>query len=127
MITLYGIKNCDSVRKAKQHLESEGYSYRYHDFREQGINAEQLATWLRDIGPLKLVNKRSTTWKKLSEAQREILSSPGLEQHGSAQQRAAIALLLDEPTLIKRPVIEFTNGKLITGFSKDTIQQLQQH
>ncbi|MBT8149402.1 MAG: arsenate reductase [Pseudomonadales bacterium] len=126
MIILYGIKNCDSVRKAKKFLASQGYDYRYHDFREHGIDAERLGKWLHLVGPHNLINKRSTSWKKLSGRQRESLAAPGLEQHGTAQQRAAIKLLLSEPTLVKRPVIEFANGEVVAGFTNATMQRLQQ-
>lgn len=102
MTKLYGIKNCDTVRKARKWLEQEGAPYEFCDFRESPPEPATLQHWLDSAGEA-LLNKRSTTWKQLSEAER---------------QADVIALLANHPTLIKRPVLEY-NGKVAIGFSSD--------
>ncbi|MFN2348826.1 MAG: ArsC family reductase [Thioalkalivibrio sp.] len=111
MTTLYGIKNCDTVKKARKWLDEHGVDYRFHDFRADGLEAKQLDAWIRAVGWETLLNRRGTTWRKLAEDVRE----------GIDKQRAA-ALMLEQPTLIKRPVVE--HGKqVIVGFDLDTYQR----
>ena len=110
--TLYGIKNCDTVKKARRWLEDSGIEYQYHDFREHGLDKQQLATWLSGVGIEKLVNRRSTTWKQLDETDRESIN----DGRGNG-------LILGNPTLIKRPVLE-ANGNVYCGFSEDEYQEI---
>lgn len=112
MITLYGIKNCDTVKKARRWLEDHAVEYQFHDFRQDGLDKTQLKGWVDTLGWEVVVNKRSTTWRKLSDAEKEISSN--------AQ---AVKLLAENPTLIKRPVIE-KNKTLIIGFKEAEFQQL---
>jgi len=112
MITLYGIKNCDTVKKARRWLEAHNIEYQFHDFREDGIDKTQLKGWVETLGWEAVVNKRSTTWRNLSDKEKEILSN--------AQ---AVKLLAGNPTLIKRPVTE-KNKTLLIGFKESEFQQL---
>ena len=111
MTVLYGIKNCDTVKKARAWLESHGVDYRFHDFRVDGLEETQLRAWARAVGWETLLNRRGTTWRKLPEPERADLT-----------EARALALMLREPTLIKRPVVEHDNQCLV-GFDEATYQQ----
>lgn len=104
-VTLYGIKNCDTVRRARKWLEGQGVDYRFHDFRADGLDAELAKLWLAEIGPDTLINRRGTTWRKLPDEVRTELDGD-----------KAAALIISLPTLIKRPVID-NNGRLTVGFT----------
>jgi len=104
-LTLYGIKNCDTVKKARKWLEGKGLEYQFHDFREQGLTATTVKSWLSEQGVDTLINKRSTTWKQLSEAEKAQIMSGDI-----------IDIVLQNPTLIKRPVLSYSNGTQV-GFS----------
>lgn len=95
MTTLYGISNCDTVKRARRRLQEAGIDHRFHDFRKDGLDAATLRRWLDQLGQDRLINRRGTTWRKLSAEQQRI-----------ADDEQALALLLDQPSLIKRPVIE---------------------
>ncbi|RME32561.1 MAG: ArsC family reductase [Gammaproteobacteria bacterium] len=95
VIHLYGITNCDTVRKARKHLEQHAIPYCFHDFRKEGIDQERLTAWVEELGWEALLNRRGRSWRMLPEAQREDLD-----------RERAIALMLANPTLIRRPVIE---------------------
>jgi len=112
MLTLYGIKNCDTVKKARRWLEDHGIEYQFHDFRQDGLDKKQLSGWVEQLGWETIVNKRSTTWRNLSEKEKTISTN----QH-------AIKLLLANPTLIKRPVIE-KNKTLLIGFNEAEFQKI---
>lgn len=107
MITLYGIKNCDTVKKARGWLETHGIEFRFHDFREDGLTARQVDAWLEALGWETLVNRRSTSWKALTPEQRDAMS-----------QSTARAAILEHPTLVKRPLLD-TGHELHCGFSAD--------
>ncbi|HXH72201.1 MAG TPA: arsenate reductase [Mariprofundaceae bacterium] len=107
-IHLYGIPNCDSVRKACDWLAGHGVAFTFHDFRKEGVHAGWLAQWSTALGWETLLNRRSTTWKQLPESDRENVDAPH-----------AIALMLNHPTLIKRPVLE-CRGRLLVGFCPDS-------
>ncbi|MEX1667451.1 arsenate reductase [Zhongshania guokunii] len=113
--TLYGIKNCDTVRTARRWLETHNVDFTFHDVRETPLTEPQLQVWLQDLGVNALVNKRSTTWKQLSPAQREGLCID-----------TAIPLLLEHPTLMKRPLLD-TGSALHLGFKADHYQSLFTH
>ena len=104
---LYGIPNCDTVRKARKWLTDNGIDHQFIDVRENTPPKSQIAHWVMSLGPAKLVNKRSTTWKNLSDADRN-----------EAETGDTTAVLLANPTLIKRPVLEFRDV-LNVGFSVD--------
>ena len=104
---IYGIKNCDTVRKARKWLEQHGISHDYHDFREDGLSREILDRWLAGLDWQEIFNKKSTTYRQLPASTRERLD-----------QDIARQLMLDYPTLIKRPVLEHKQG-LLLGFSAE--------
>ena len=104
MTTLYGIKSCDTVRKAQKWFESEGVKYTFHDFRTDGLDKKNLSAWVKAVGWEVLLNKRSTTWKQLSDKDKE-----------TVDEAKAFALMLTNPTLIKRPVLTHKQ-KTYVGF-----------
>jgi Spx/MgsR family transcriptional regulator len=112
VITLYGIKNCDTVRKARKWLDDHGVEYEFHDFREQGLTAMQVRGWLAELGWQDLVNRRSTSWKALDPETRENMDEDG-----------ALAAIMDQPTLIKRPLLD-TGHQCFVGFSVDSYKQI---
>jgi arsenate reductase len=104
-VILYGIKSCDTVRKARRWLEEHGVDYRYHDLRTDGLDAARLDAWIADLGWERLINRRGTTWRQLPEVERETLDAAG-----------ARTLMLAHPALLKRPLIETGDGRHL-GFS----------
>lgn len=115
MIEVYGIKNCDTVKKARHWLEKHGVEYRFHDVREEGLSRSQVQHWLDEVGVEALVNRRSTTWKTLDAAEQE-----------RALSATAADVLLAHPTLIKRPVITFAD-KTHVGFQEAAFHRLFEH
>ncbi|QEY12511.1 ArsC family reductase [Cellvibrio sp. KY-YJ-3] len=107
MTTLYGIKNCDTVKKARSWLEQHKVDYRFHDFRADGLTSAQIETWIAEIGLDALVNRRSTTWKELDDAIKNNFS-----------EATAAKVISANPTLIKRPLLDTGKQKHV-GF-KDT-------
>lgn len=108
---IYGIKNCDTCRKARKWLDESGREYSWHDLREAPPGETVLRRWVEVIGLECLVNRRSTTWRTLVEPDRARAGDPGL----------APGLLADNPTLIKRPVFD-TGDRILVGFD-DTVKQ----
>ncbi|MEA3405196.1 MAG: arsenate reductase [Pseudomonadota bacterium] len=109
---MYGIPNCDTVRKARKFLESNGVEYEFHDFKKQGITLETIETWLKSQPINVMVNKRSTSWKQLTEDQKQQL-----------MDATDLSVLTEMPTLIKRPVLQ-TEATLLFGFKADEYQAL---
>ena len=109
MITLYGIRNCDTMKKAFAWLDKEGIGYRFHDYKKEGVDRARLTDWCQKAGWKVLVNTRGTTWRKLSPAEQAV-----------GTQADAIALMLDNTSLIKRPVIE-KGSQLFVGFDQDVL------
>jgi arsenate reductase len=107
MTTLYGIKNCDTVKKARTWLEQNNVDYHFHDFRADGLTVAQVNAWVAEIGLETLVNKRSTTWKELDEAIKT-----------NFNEANAATIISENPTLIKRPLLDTGKQKHV-GF-KDT-------
>lgn len=105
VITLYGIKNCDTVRKARKWLDLHKIDYRFHDFREDGLDEEAVASWIDELGWQNLLNRRSQTWKTLDAHTRDTMNDD-----------AARKAVLSHPTLIKRPLLD-TGQQRYTGFS----------
>ena len=106
MTTLFGIENCDTVKRAKQWLDKHDIDYTFHDFRKDGIEEEQLAAWVKDLGWETLLNRRSTTWRNLPDKQKINLD-----------EKKAISIMKKQPAIIKRPVIEH-EGRVHSGFSE---------
>jgi arsenate reductase len=104
MITLYGIKNCDTCKKARQALERNGIEHGFHDFRADGLGPELLRHFIDGLGWEKLLNKSSTSWRQLSS-----------EQQSDLDREKAARLMLEIPTLIKRPILD-TGNALHIGF-----------
>jgi arsenate reductase (glutaredoxin) len=104
--TLYGIPNCDTVKKARAWLDDHGVAYRFHDFKRDGVPAAALARWLKEAGRDRLVNRKGTMWRKLTDAERD----------GVVDDASAAALLTAQPSVIKRPVVEWADGRLSVGF-----------
>jgi Spx/MgsR family transcriptional regulator len=105
---LYGIPNCDTVRKARAWLDAHGLEYAFHDFKKEGVDAAKVADWIVAKGVTAVVNARGTTFRKLSD-----------EEKGQAgDSHAAVTLLVQQPSMIKRPVVEHPGGILI-GFKED--------
>ena len=111
-VILYGIKNCDTVKKARKYLDAKNVEYTFHDFRDDGLNPVQLAAWCRELGWEKLLNKRSTTWRQLPDETKENIN-----------EVLATMVMEDQPTLIKRPVMEHPDGVLV-GFSEKAYDEL---
>jgi arsenate reductase len=112
VITLYGIRNCDTMKKARTWLEDHGIAYDFHDYKVSGIDRAQLERWCREVGWEALLNRAGTTFRKLPE-----------EQKAPLDERRAIALMTQQPSLIKRPVLESGRG-LLVGFRPDDYQAL---
>lgn len=106
-IRIYGIKNCDTMKKARTWLESHGIAYDFHDYKAAGIDRDHLERWTSEAGWEVVLNRAGTTFKALPEADRADLTKD-----------KAIALMLAQPSMIKRPVLE-TDGKLLVGFKPD--------
>ena len=94
MTILYGIKNCDTVRKARKWLEAQGIEYTFHDVRSDGLDKKDLSAWVKSVGWEVLLNRRGTTWRQLPDKDKE-----------SINEANAVKLMLANPTLIKRPVL----------------------
>ena len=109
---LYGIRNCDSVKKARAWLDGRGVEYRFHDYKVAGIDMARLDRWCGEVGWEALLNRAGTTFRKLADSQKENLN-----------REKAVALMLAQPSVIKRPVVEL-NGKLVVGFKPELYKSL---
>jgi arsenate reductase (glutaredoxin) len=106
-VTLYGIPNCDTVKKARVWLDGRGIGYSFHDYKKAGADAAKLAAWCNAAGWETVLNRAGTTFKKLPESDKADMT-----------QAKAIALMLEQPSMIKRPVVEYSGGILV-GFKPD--------
>jgi arsenate reductase (glutaredoxin) len=107
MINLYGIPNCDTIRKARQWLNSQGITYEFHDYKKEGLDKKLLQQWVNCLGWEALINRRGTTWRKLDES---------IKAH--IDEASAIQIMLEAPSIIKRPLLD--DGKSIyLGFKAD--------
>ncbi len=112
MLTLYGIPNCDTVKKAKAWLEQHGIDYHFHDFKKAGIDVPTLKRWCREFGYENVLNQRGTTWRKLSEAERI-----------NVGEASALRLMQEQPSIIRRPLLD-TGSRLLLGFSESSYNSL---
>lgn len=106
-ITIYGIKNCDTMKKARAWLDKHGVDYSFHDYKTAGIDKDRLARWSKAVGWEVLLNRAGTTFRKLPDADKANLT-----------EKKAMALMLAQPSMIKRPVLEM-GGKLLVGFKPE--------
>jgi arsenate reductase len=106
-ITIYGIKNCDTMKKARAWLEGHGVAYDFHDYKVAGIERERLQRWEKKVGWETLLNKAGTTFRKLPDKDKQALDAD-----------KAITLMLTQPSMIKRPVLDL-GGRLLVGFKAD--------
>jgi arsenate reductase len=112
MTVMYGIKNCDTIKKARTWLEGHKIAYQFHDYKAQGIDKPTLDGWVRKVGWEILLNRAGTTFKKLPDADKDGIT-----------EKKAVALMLAQPSMIKRPVLE-AKGKLTVGFKPEAYQKL---
>jgi arsenate reductase len=108
MITIHGIKNCDTMKKARAWLDAHGIAYEFHDYKAQGVAVAILKTWVAQHDWQTLLNRAGTTFRKLPEAERENLT-----------EARAITLMLAQPSMIKRPVLDL-GGRSLVGFSPES-------
>ena len=111
-ITMYGIKNCDTIKKARAWLDARSVEYRFHDYKTEGIDRAHLEKWCRELGWEKLLNRAGTTFRKLPDADKS-----GLDE------RKAVALMLAQPSMIKRPVLE-AGDRLLAGFDAESYKSV---
>ncbi|MBA4218635.1 MAG: ArsC family reductase [Roseateles sp.] len=115
MITVYGISNCDTVKRARAWLAAQGLPVEFHDYKKQGVPAELLPAWLKAFGRDRLLNRAGTTWRKLDEATRAAV----------VDDASAAALMQAEPSVIKRPVVRWADGSLTLGFTPEAFAAQQ--
>jgi len=107
LVTIYGIKNCDTMKKAMRWLDEHGVEYRFHDYRKDGIAVKQLKSWEQELGWETLLNRRGQLWRKLPEATRDAIDRAG-----------ALQAMLDNPGIIKRPLLD-TGAERVVGFDPE--------
>lgn len=112
MTIIYGIKNCDTMKRARTWLEGRKIDYDFHDYKSAGIDRSMLEGWVKKLGWEVLLNRAGTTFKKLPDADKEGIT-----------EKKAIALMLAQPSMIKRPVLE-AKGKLMVGFKPEDYKKL---
>lgn len=108
MLKIYGIKNCDTMKKARTWLDAQGLDYEFHDYKKTGLDEALLRSWVAELGWEALVNRRGTTWRTLPQSERE-----------NIDEDSAVRLMLANLSLIKRPVLDI-GGKRLVGFSAET-------
>ena len=112
MIRIYGIANCDTMRKARRWLDEHGVEYQFHDFKKQGLENEMLQLWLTAVGWETLLNRRGMMWRKLDHEVKE-----------NIDQVSALAVMMETPAIIKRPVLD-RDGEIHVGFTEQKYRQL---
>ena len=112
MITIYGIPNCDTMKKARRWLDDNGVEYTFHDYKKLGVPEQRLTCWVERTGWEAVLNKRGTTWRKLDDSVKNRID-----------EQAAIRIMLDNPSIIKRPVLE-AGEMLLIGFKPDDYRRL---
>lgn len=107
-VRLYGIQNCDQVKKARAWLEAQAVPFTFHDFKKQGLTAELAQEWLKRLGTDTLINRKGTTWRALPDARKALVDKAS----------GAIALIVEQPSLVKRPVLAW-QAHLSVGFDPE--------
>ena len=107
-ITIYGIKNCETMKKARAWLDQRGVKYQFHDYKTKGIDKAKLEGWAKKAGWEALLNRAGTTFRKLPDKDKDKVT-----------EKKAIALMLAQPSMIKRPVLELGGGKILVGFKPE--------
>jgi arsenate reductase len=107
-VTIYGIKACDTMKKARDWLDGRGVAYAFHDYKTAGIDRAHLERWAKAVGWETLLNRAGTTFRKLPDADK-----------ANVDEAKAVALMLAQPSMIKRPVLDVGGGKLLVGFKPD--------
>ncbi len=110
---VYGIKNCNTVKSAIDWLNKNKVEFEFHDYKKSGITANKLSTWCKQVGWENLVNKRGTTWRQLDE----------IDQKKVTNEKAAIALMIEKSSVIKRPLVEHEGKVLSLGFDEDNYKK----
>jgi arsenate reductase len=111
-IVIYGIPNCDTIKKARHFLDTNHIEYSFHDYKKLGVSQELLQAWGKVLGYEKLINRRSTTWRKLSE-----------ELKHSLDEKAALELMQSQPSIIKRPILD-AGDRILCGFNQSEYETL---
>ena len=114
-ITIYGIKNCNTMKDARAWLDTHRIAYAFHDYKAAGIDRARLEGWAREVGWETLLNRAGLTFKKLPDKDKENVS-----------EKKAIALMLKQPSMIKRPVLELSGGRLLVGFAPEQYENAMQ-
>lgn len=115
MLTVYGIPNCDTIKKTRTWLDKNNIPYQFHDYKKEGITPEKIKGWLTEFPLQKVLNKASTTWKELSDEEKKAV----------VDESEAISLMANKTSSIKRPVIEDPSGKAVAvGFSEKEYEKL---
>lgn len=109
---LYGIKNCDTMKKARGWLDKRGVEYAFHDYKSAGIDRDRLERWSKKVGWETLLNRGGMTFRKLPNKDKEALT-----------EKKALALMLAQPSMIKRPVLDLGGGKLLVGFKPEAYSE----
>ena len=112
VVTVYGIPNCDTVKKARVWLDAQGVDVQFHDFKKQGVPLAEASQWLEHVAWDTLINRKGTTWRKL----------PPDQQAGVTDAASALQLAVTQPSVIKRPVVTWPDGAVTVGFSPDDWQ-----
>lgn len=105
---VYGIANCNTIKKAKDWLKNNEINFEFHDYKKKNLLPEKLKAWCKEVGYEKLINKKGTTWRALKPEQQQKVND----------ENSAVKLMIEKPSVIKRPVIEY-NGNLIIGFDEE--------
>jgi len=113
-MTVFGIKNCNTVKSALDWLNKNKVEFEFYDYKKSGITDTKLSTWCKQVGWENLVNKRGTTWRQLEEA----------DQKKVTNEKAAIALMIEKSSVIKRPLVEHQGKVLLLGFDEDAYQKV---
>ncbi len=111
-VTIYGIKNCDTMKKARAWLDEHGVAYDFHDYKTAGIERERLERWSKKVGWETLLNRAGTTFRKLPDKDKQAIDAG-----------KALALMLAQPSMIKRPVLDLGGGKLLVGFKPESYSE----
>lgn len=113
-VTVFGIPNCDTVKKARVWLQNQGLAYQFHDFKKDGVPPEALTRWMQAVGWEVLLNRKGTTWRKLDAAL----------QNSVTNAASAAALMQAQASVIKRPVVQWPDGRITVGFAPERFANL---